>query len=178
VPRLLCLLTAAACLGFTGPQRPDPYFEEEFEEELASGAQMVQTYHEAIRLTGTPEFVRSIRAALDLLEAADPRNWYFVRKQIRKITLTGHSGMDVFAGRYTSGHLPDEHPAQAAGRLVHDAWHRELFRRGEPWTGREAEEFCLARQNEFLARAGHPPLDSAAALATGYWTVDYWLRDW
>ena len=50
--------------------------------------------------------------------------------------------------------------------------------RGEDWQGREAETFCLERQNEFLVKAGIGAIDVAAALGSEYWKTDYWSRSW
>ena len=87
--------------------------------------------------------------ALSLIEKTDPRVWYFVRKHIRKITLTGHPGIDVVNGRLMSGELGGESIESIAGGIVHESWHRELHFRGEKWRGREAERICIEKQNAF-----------------------------
>lgn len=155
-----------------------PYFEENYEQVQKAAFRHDWKYYEGVLISGTPRFLERAAAALALVEEKDPRNWYFVRKHIRKITLTGHSGMDVANGRLMSGALAEESTVAAAAGIVHEAWHRELHFRGDDWTGREAEKICIEKQNAFLALLGAPPLDVEATLASEFWKVDYWSRDW
>jgi hypothetical protein len=177
---LLVVLPAVFCLGASNPKEGslEPFFPEGYEERQLEERGHGQRYHEGILITGTADYISRVRDALDLVESADPRNWYFLRKHVRRITLTGHPGMDVGGGRFTSGEGEGETTAWLAGKIVHDAWHRELYLRGRPWEGREAEVFCLERQREFLARADGGALDVEEALRSEYWKVDYWARDW
>jgi hypothetical protein len=177
------LLVASLAAASLAASRPDsgevrPYFGENYE-----GAQIIargydQVYHEGIRITGTVAYIARVREALDLIEEKDPRNWYFVRKHVRRITLSGHPGMDIGGGRLTTASEEGVPAAVTAGGIVHEAWHRELFFSGAPWEGREAERFCLRKQNEALVLLGALPLDPDEALAGEYWKVDYWSRDW
>ena len=177
---LLAVAAALWCLGASKPPGGglEPYFPEDYEAGRTRDGSYRQRYHEGILVTGTPGFIARVGEALDLIEATDRRNWYFVRKHIRRITLTGHPGMDVGGGRFTSGDGEGETTAWFAGKIVHDAWHRELYFRGLPWEGREAELFCLERQKEFLGRLDDDSLDVEEALRSEYWKVDYRARDW
>lgn len=161
-----------------GAEKPPMYFGERYEEGLAAARQYSRTYHEGILITGTPAFIERVRAALALIESADSRSWYFTRKHVRRITLNGHAGMDVGGGRITAGYEPDEEPGAFAGRIVHEMWHAELASSRTESAGQAEEAFCLARQNEFLVRAGLPGIDVERALASRYWKKDYWSRDW
>jgi len=177
---LLLAALAASCLAASRPDTGQvrPYFGENYEEAQVIAYSYDQAYHEGIKVTGTGAYIERIRRALDLIEEKDPRNWYFVRKHIRRITLSGHPGMDVGGGRLTTGSEEGIPAAVTAGGIVHEAWHRELFFSGSPWEGREAERFCLGKQNEALERLGGTPLDLDKVLASEYWKVDYWSRDW
>ncbi|HEY5998433.1 MAG TPA: hypothetical protein VI078_03925 [bacterium] len=86
--------------------------------------------------------------------------------------------MDIGGGRITAADDANEQPAVFAGRIVHEAWHGELARSGQVAEGAVAEGFCLARQNEFLRRAGLPAMDLRGALESRYWEKEYWSRDW
>jgi hypothetical protein len=171
---------AACCLGASRPpaEAVRPFFQQGYESIQVSARQHSQEYHEGIMITGTAGYIAQMEGALELIERTDSRSWYFVRKHIRKITLTGHSGMDVGGGRFTSGEKSDEGAASTAGGIVHDAWHRELYVRGEPWEGREAEVFCLEKQNEVLGKLKSPLLDIEEVLKSEYWRTDYRSRDW
>lgn len=171
---------AACCLGASRPPAGEvpPFFKEGYESALVSAGRHSQKYHEGIMITGTAGYIARMKDALELIEKSDSRSWYFVRKHIRKITLTGHSGMDVGGGRFTSGAVETEGAASTAGGIVHDAWHRELYLRGEAWEGREAEVFCLEKQNELLGKMESPLLDIEEVLRSEYWRSDYWSRDW
>jgi hypothetical protein len=157
---------------------PPTYFGERYEDGLAAARRLDTEYIEGIRVTGTPWFIARVRAALALIEKGDASSWYYTRKSVRRITLNGHAGMDIGGGRITAADDPNEQPAVFAGRIVHEAWHAELARRGKVAEGAVAEGFCLARQNEFLRRAGLPLLDLKGALESRYWEKEYWSRDW
>lgn len=180
-PRVfLVLVPALCCLGASRPEEAAvrPYLGKHYEKVQSIVRGYSQEYHEGIKITGTPEYIARIREALELIEANDRRNWYFVRKHVRKITLSGHPGMDIGGGRLTTGSEEGVPSTVTAGGIVHEAWHRELFFSGRAWEGREAEAFCLQKQNEALAKMGGEPLDMEEVLRSGYWKVDYWSRDW
>jgi hypothetical protein len=176
----LVLAAGIACLGAgrPGDGAVPPLFLGKFEEQQVRARNYLQGYYEGILITGTAGYLTSMRKALELIETADPRNWYYVRKHIRRITLTGHAGIDIGAGRFTSGAGDVGEVNFLAGSLVHDAWHRELYVSGRRWQGREAEIFCLEKQNGFLTAVNAAPVDLETALASEYWKIDYWSRDW
>jgi hypothetical protein len=174
------LAAGIACLGAggSGDEAVSPLFRGKFEEQQVRARNYLQGYYEGILITGTAEYITAVRAALELIETADSSNWYYVRKHVRRITLTGHAGIDIASGRFTSGTGEVGGVEFLAGSLVHDSWHRELYVSGKKWEGREAEIFCLEKQNGFLAGANATPVDLEAALASEYWKIDYWSRDW
>lgn len=174
----VALVLALLVPAVVGAEKPPTYFGERYEEGLAAARKFSSAYHEGIRITGTSAFIERVRAALALIESADSRSWYFTRKHVRRITLNGHAGMDIGGGRMTAADEPDQEPAAFAGRIVHEAWHAELALNGEVSEGEAAEAFCLARQDEFLVRAGFPGIDVERTLASRYWEKDYWSRDW
>lgn len=177
---LLAPALAACCIAAAPPEQgavPD-FFPEGFDEREAASRNLRQRYHEGILITGSDAYISRVRAALRLLEETDSRSWYFVRKQIRRITMTGHTGVDVNGGRITSR---EDGPGSAAGlaaQIVHEAWHGESYSSGQPWEGPAAERFCIERQNEFLGRLGLPLIDVETALRSEYWMVEYWSRSW
>ena len=171
---------AVCCIAAAPPERgavPD-FFPEGFEEREAAARNLRQVYHEGILITGSETYLSRVRAALLIVEETDSRSWYFVRKQIRRITMTGHTGVDVNGGRVTSREDGPGSAAELAAQIVHEAWHGESYSSGLPWDGPAAERFCIERQNEFLARLGLPRIDVETALRTEYWKVDYWSRTW
>jgi hypothetical protein len=178
--RLLAPVLAICCIAAAPPEQgavPD-FFPEGFEEREAAARNLRHRYHEGILITGSEAYISSVKAALQVIEEADSRSWYFVRKQIRRITMTDHTGVDVNGGRVTSR---EDGPGSAAGlaaQIVHEAWHGESYSNGQPWDGPAAERFCIERQNEFLARLGLPGVDVETALRSEYWKVDYWSRTW
>lgn len=172
------LLCGSPLTSYAGEAKERPYFSEGYEDVQRKAFRYDWKYHEGILITGPPEFIERFADALSMIEREDPNNWYFVRKHIRKITRTGHPGIDVVNGRLMSGDMEDESTASAAGGVIHEAWHRELHFRGEDWRGRNAEKACIKRQNAFLERVGAPRLNMQEALASEYWKVDYWSRDW
>jgi hypothetical protein len=180
IPGIFVLLTALlwTSLSYGGDVNERAFFEENFESIQMLARNYQQRWYEGIRVTGTEGFSGRIVEALALVEDTDTRNWYYVRKHIRKITLTGHPGMDVANGRLMSGGLAGESAVTAAGGIVHEAWHRELHFRGADWSGREAERLCIEKQNAFLSLLGAPPLNVEETLASEFWKVDYWSRDW
>jgi hypothetical protein len=173
----LVLAAGIVCLGADRPgdETVPPLFRGKFEEQQVRARNYRQGYYEGILITGTAGYIAAMEKALELIETADQRNWYYVRKHIRRITLTGHAGIDVAAGRFTSASGEMEF---FAGSLVHDAWHRELYVSGKKWEGREAEILCLEKQNGFLAAVNADLVDLETALASEYWKIDYWERDW
>jgi hypothetical protein len=172
----LLLFPAPASRAVEKAERP--YFSEGFEQAQRTAFRYEWKYYEGILITGPADFIDRFARALALIEKEDPNSWYFVRKHIRKITRTGHPGMDVANGRLMSGDLEGESTASAAGGIIHEAWHRELHFRGEIWRGRIAEQACMERQNAFLRLVGATPLDIEETLSSEYWKVDYWSRDW
>jgi len=168
------------CLGASRPNMAEvePYFGENYEKAQVIARGFDQTYHEGIMITGTSGYISRTREALELIEGRDPRNWYFVRKHVRRITLSGHPGMDIGGGRLTTGREEGATAEAIAGGIVHEAWHRELYLTGSLWDGREAEIFCLKKQNEALDKLDGVQLDMDEALRSEYWKVDYWSRDW
>lgn len=129
-----------------------------------------------INIEGTLEYAQRTVQALDLIYYRDPENWAVVRNNINTIRLNFPSGIYVDTGvldtddnTTTSTHyqlLP-----WVAGEIVHDAWHREYFRRGEVYEGREGEKKCMERQNEFFQRIGYPQINIEDMLKTRYWEV-------
>ena len=174
------LAAGIVCLGADRPgdDAIAPLFQRKFEEQQVKARDYRQGYYEGILITGTAGYITAVRAALELIETADSSSWYYVRKHVRRITLTGHAGIDIASGRFTSGAGEVGGVEFLAGSLVHDAWHRELYVSGKKWEGREAEIFCLEKQNGFLAVVNAAPVDLEAALASEYWKIDYWSRDW
>ena len=178
IPAVIAFAVLDAGPASAGADSVEPFFPRDYDTRRVAVERHVQKYLEAVLITGTEEYVGRVSAALELIERTDPRSWYFVRKHVRKITLTGHPGMDIGGGRFTSGAGEGVERESLAGSIVHDAWHREHYVRGDPWEGRGAEIFCLERQNAFLAMVERPPLDIDEVVATAYWETDYWSRNW
>jgi hypothetical protein len=177
---LLAVLLGLCCLGAANPDQdaPAPFLPEDYEQRQVATHQYRQSRWEGILITGTEEYLARVTAALALIEATDSRSWHFVRKHVRLITLNGHAGMDVGAGRITTDDARRGGVVNLAAQIIHEAWHRELSWSGLACEGRVAEIFCIAKQNEFLRRSRLPTIDLDEALRSEYWTVDYWSRNW
>ncbi len=176
---LLLAVLAIASMGASRPGNgPAAFFPEDYEKTGAAGEKFSQRFYEGILVTGPGWFLDDAGKALGVIEGNDARNWYFVRKHVRRVTYTGHSGMDIGGGRFTSGGSDRDDPVDRAASIVHDAWHRELYFRGRQWEGREAEIFCLSKQNEFLKLLRREPLDVEKVLGSEYWKTGYWSRAW
>ncbi len=139
-----------------------------------------ESVYRSIKIEGPEEYKQNIVQALEMIYAKDPRNWYVVRRNINLIRLHPPSGMNVDAGIYNTDDNKSTpwkyQPLEwVAGEIVHDAWHREYYRRDETYDGREGERKCMERQNEFFSKVGYPPLNIETYLQTRYWEIK---RNW
>lgn len=145
---------------------------------LVDNEDYTQRIYQEILITGPEQYIDDIAYGLDLIRDKDPQNWMIVRRNITRITLTGSSGIDVETGRYTTNNnkLYGETKEWVASEIVHDAWHRELFRRGEAYNHEIGERICLERQNEFFERVGiNFRINIENALKSKYWEKKrYW----
>lgn len=145
---------------------------------LVDNEDYTQRIYQEILITGPEQYINDIVYGLDLIHDKDPQNWIIVRRNITKITLTGSSSIDVDTGRYATNDnkLYGETKEWAASEIIHDAWHRELFRRGEAYKHEGGEKTCLERQNEFFERAGiNFRINIEEALKSRYWKKErYW----
>ena len=132
--------------------------------------------YRGIVVEGSLEYQQNIVPALELIYQKDPWSWAIVRDNINTIRYNPPSGMHVYAGIYDTDDnktTPTKYQPLpwVAGEIVHDAWHREYFHRGEAYDGREGEKKCMERQNEFFRKIGYPLLNIEALLNTRYWDV-------
>jgi hypothetical protein len=118
-----------------------------------------------IEVRGGAEFIRSTREALELLQThscfAEVQRSIAIIKQGRRSGMHAAAKMPTFVvGRRTWSHSA----LWYAGAIAHDAYHSKLYHerktaaRAEPpadcWTGREAEQKCLAFQVNVMSALG------------------------
>ncbi|MDO8511093.1 MAG: hypothetical protein Q7S55_02915 [Nanoarchaeota archaeon] len=133
-----------------------------------------------IAIEGFPTYTQNIIEALDLIYYRDQGNWSIVQNNITVIRFNPPSRIDVYTGVFdTDANITTStqyQPLQwVAGEIVHDAWHREYFRRGEIYNGWEGEKKCMERQNEFFTKIRYPLVDVEKKLQTRYWETQ---RNW
>ncbi len=134
-----------------------------------------------IPVQGPEAYAVRMKQALRLIQNRDPENWSMVCHNVTLIRYHPPSGIYVHNGIIHTDEnetLPGRYyqPMEwVAGEIVHDAWHREYFRRGEAWDGWKGEKKCMERQNEFFLKIGYPQLDVEDTLKTRYWEIE---RDW
>lgn len=131
-------------------------------------------------IDGPPDYVQRTIQALDLIYYNDKSNWAIVQENITFIRLNPPSKIYVRTGVFdTDANITTLTQYQPlpwiAGEMVHDAWHREYFRRGEVYNGWEGEKKCMERQNEFFRKIGYPLVDVERRLQTRYWETQ---RNW
>lgn len=133
-------------------------------------------------VVGSDAFRSKVQQALALLQARAPASWEIVRANLRVIREAAASGAYVAEGRYDIGPATAaSDPVWLASTIVHDAYHVQLYREGRPFMGAEAEAAALAKQREALVVLGAPSymiahLDNV--MATRYWEVPYFQRNW
>ncbi len=130
-----------------------------------------------IVIQGSLKYTNTTMQALDFIFYNDPKNWPIVQNNITVIRFNPPSGIYVHNGVFET----DENETTSkysqplewvAGEIVHDAWHREYYRRGEAYNGWEGEKKCMERQNEFFQRIGYKQLNVEEMLKTRYWEVE------
>jgi hypothetical protein len=132
--------------------------------------------YKGIIIQGPGGYDNRVIQALDLIHDHDPQNWLAVEKNITVIRYNPPSGIQVTTGVFdtdinkTTAHYFQPIP-WVAGEIVHDAWHREYYRRGEIYSGWEGEKKCIERQNEFFAKVGYPLQDVEQVLNTRFWEI-------
>lgn len=129
-----------------------------------------------IIIDGPPDYAQRTMQALDLIYHRDPGNWVIVQSNITTIRFNPPSGIYVHTGVFdTDANITTPTSYQplpwVAGEIVHDAWHREYFRRGELYDGWEGEKKCMERQNEFFQRIGYQQVNIEQLLKSRYWEV-------
>ncbi|MEK6900223.1 MAG: hypothetical protein AABX05_03805 [Nanoarchaeota archaeon] len=138
------------------------------------------TIYEGIAISGPVDYTNNIIKALDIVYQKDTQNWQIVKDNLVMIRFSPPSGMHVRTGIYDTDDnktTSDRYqPLEwVAGEIVHDAWHREYFRRREAYNGMEGERKCMERQNEFFQKIGYPLLDVPLVLSSAYWDA---RRNW
>jgi len=170
--------TLATMVYTNRPLFTQSYFPRNFEATQVEANGYLQESYNRILITGTKEFIAREKEALDLIRNYDPYNWEIVQRNITRITLTSHSGIDVVIGRYTSNDNQSKSEAWIASEIVHEAWHRENYRNWKTFSGREGERKSIEKQNDFFRRVGYPPINIEDMLRTEYWKIDYEKRTW
>ena len=121
---------------------------------------------------------RTIRAALALLQAADPRSHGRVLRYTRHLVIwAGHyTAYDSAGGVHvSSSYLADVSASEFAGALVHDAAHLRIAVHRIPYAAAmrsRIEALCVRQQADFFRRLPNPGLAEAAerVLEDPWWT--------
>jgi len=132
-----------------------------------------------IQLIGPSGFIEKTTEALQYLSDVDPENYEMVKRNMSRIKYhepifgripLRETGMNVRDGAFTIGEFTVYSSLEwYASGIVHDAYHRELYRLGKPHKKEKGERAALTKQNEFLSNINHPLIDIEDTLKTRYW---------
>jgi len=146
-----------------------------------------------IEIAGDEKFINQVKAALSLIKSKASDDYVSIKKYIRKIQESYHSGM-VANSEIPTFYLTAKSALNSltwcAGIIAHDSYHSKLYNdykaaNGEPvpdsiWIGRDAEMKCLKYQARVLSNIGAPEseIDYVNSLDGSYAEVDYDKRNW
>lgn len=135
------------------------------------------------RVTGSAAFKASVNKALMLLQEKAPEHANKVSTYLQEIRESDHSGVIVQTGVFNLGRntVTGQDTYWLASVIVHDAYHAELYQRGQDYAGKEAEAQCIAVQKTVLKKMGaaesyQTHLDQI--LESNYWEVPFEQRNW
>lgn len=138
-----------------------------------------------INITGSDEFIKKIRKAVEYLKTNDSDNYELVISNIKRIVQFSSSSItyyDRFQDVPTVFMNDDELSislVELSSVLVHEACHSKLYKevngKGNPETmchGYNAEMYCLERQIECLKTLGAP--NEMIEMYKGFYDTNWW----
>lgn len=138
-----------------------------------------------ISITGSDEFIKKIRKAIEYLRTNDSDNYELVISNIKRIVQFSSSSItyyDRFQDVPTVFMNDDELSIsliELSSGLVHEACHNKLYKevngKGNPETmchGYDAEMYCLERQIECLKTLGAP--NEMIEIYKGFYDTKWW----
>lgn len=137
----------------------------------------------SLKVTGSQDFSANVDKALDLLNDKAPLYARKVKAYLTEIRESDHSGVIVQTGVFHLGKntVKAQDTYWLASVIVHDAYHAELYQKGQEYTGKIGEARCIEVQKEALLEMGAPDhyqthLDQI--LQSNYWDVPFDQRKW
>lgn len=135
------------------------------------------------RVTGSSDFTLSVNQALGKLKDKAPEHYNKVVTYLKEIRESDHSGVIVQTGVFHLGRntVNGQDTYWLASVIVHDAYHAELYKKGQDYAGKEAEAQCINVQKAALKKMGaadsyQTHLDQV--LQSNYWEVPFENRNW
>jgi len=109
-------------------------------------------------IKGSDIFKKNIRKALKLLKENKPDYYKFVQERISIIEENNVSGMHVVEKptrlELSTSTCGTPGTLWCASVLYHEAWHVELYRTGQKYSGAAAEHLCNTKQKVALSELG------------------------
>ncbi|MFZ5754951.1 MAG: hypothetical protein ACOY3J_12020 [Bacillota bacterium] len=141
------------------------------------------SFNKGVLVAGSSSFKSKINQSLALLHKKTPYYGAKVDKYLKEIRESNHSGVKVETGVFHlgKGTINNQDIVWLASVIVHDAYHVELYKKGKPYAGREAEAACIREQKKFLQAVDAPAhyftyLDKV--LESNYWEIPFENRTW
>ena len=135
------------------------------------------------RVTGSSDFTLNVNKALEKLKDKAPEHYGKVVTYLKEIRESDHSGVIVQTGVFHLGRntVNAQDTYWLASVIVHDAYHTELYKKGQDYAGKEAETQCIIVQKAALKKMGaadsyQTHLDQV--LQSNYWEVPFENRNW
>lgn len=132
---------------------------------------------------GSDPFSQKVNKALELLHTKAPYYANKVTTYLSRIEESDHSGVKVETGVFYLGQatVNSQDEIWLASVLVHDAYHVELYKKGQNYYGKAGETQCINQQKKVLQQLAAPAyyltyLDQT--LASDYWDVPFEQRNW
>jgi len=117
-------------------------------EELIGGDEFI--------ILGSDQFQKNVMDALKLLHEKSPKMFKFVKERISIIKEHYVSGIHVEGDHpvfdFNINSCPTDNIHWCASVLFHESWHVELYRKGKPYTGENAEHLCNLHQKDALVK--------------------------
>jgi len=136
-----------------------------------------------LKITGSASFRSRVGEALDLLAKKAPAFAKKVDTYLTEIRESDHSGVEVQTGVFHLGKntVNNQDSYWLASVIVHDAYHAELYQKGQDYTGKTAEARCIEEQKDVLLAMGAPDsyqVHLNQVLESNYWDVPFENRNW
>jgi hypothetical protein len=122
-----------------------------------------------VAISGSPDFVASVRAALDLMKARSATDYATVTTYVEEIREGSSNLAYVTSGVITIRSASMALATFGGSAVLHEAVHIRSFQTGQPYYGCKGEEISLRAQAAYLNRVGEPDLAAQILGLIGVW---------